>query len=144
MEKNNNVYATISLGLVLCNLALYFVLFSLNVSLGIIGLIIAIIALGAGILGLIGKSQIDKDQTQKGKGLAVTGIVLGFLGFTLFGLMALGVTKFGDPEFTKGLCEKEQLTTSCERTEDKTTTCLYGGTTEMTCYTEVLKEGQYK
>ena len=144
MEKKNNTLALVSLCLALGNIVLYVILFQFQLNLGIISTINTIVFVSAGICGIIGKNQISKDQTQKGKGMAITGIVIGFLGGAIFAMMALAVMKFDDPEETKMLCEDERLTSLCERTEGQTTTCMYGYNTKITCYTEVLKEIQFK
>lgn len=48
------------------------------------------------IFGFVGLNQIKNDPTQKGRGLAIAGIVLGFAMIALFVLALV----FGDTEFT--------------------------------------------
>ncbi len=53
--------------------------------LGIIGLLFGILSVGAIVLGYLSKGQIDRSGgTQGGRGQAVTGIVLGWIGAALW------------------------------------------------------------
>jgi hypothetical protein len=144
MEKKNNIFAILSLSLALGNIAIYILLYSVGLNLGIVSIINAVVCITAGVFGIVARNQINKDQTQKGKGMAIAGMIIGFLIGAYFLLIAFTVMNFGNPEITKKLCEEERLTTSCERTEQSTTKCLYGYNTEITCYTDILKDGQYK
>ncbi len=144
MEKRNNNLATASLCFALGNIILFIILANVQMDLKLILLICLLVCASAFITGIVGVTQINKDETQKGKGMAITGIVLGALGIFFFGLGYLGMNMLNNPEITKQFCTDEQLVTECVKDDEKTATCLYANTNEIKCYIEDLKESQFK
>ena len=143
MEKKSNLFAVISLCLAIGNIFL-FLLLGNTLGLVIIELVGLVVCLGAAITGIVGVIQIGKDETQKGKGMAITGTVLGIIGVFYFGLGYVGIKMLDDPEFAKQFCVKEDLVTDCVKNEDDTATCLYAKSVDITCKVEDLKDTQFK
>ena len=144
MEKKNNTLALVSLCLALGNIVLFIVLANMRIELTMILLICFLVCLGAAVTGIIGVTQINKNENMSGKGMSIAGIVLGFLGILFFGLGYMGLKMLSGPEFAKQFCVNEQLVNDCVDNGDGTAKCLYSSSTDITCQIEDLKESQYK
>ena len=143
MEKKNNLFALISMCLALANIVFLFVLGNV-ISVTNVYLVCLVSSFGAAVLGIVGLVQIKKDETQKGKGMAITGLVLGLLGVAFFGLAYIGFKNMDNPEFTKTLCVNESMVNECTLNGDETATCKYYNMMDITCYASELKDSQYK
>ena len=142
MENKNNLYAIISLVSSIVGLLVYsFFIYSLKLqTLMIIGFIIMVCAI---LLGFIGKSQIAKNEGEK-KGMAIAGIVIGFLGAFFYLSGILTASNLDDPEITMGFCIQSEIVSNCVDNGDDTAKCTLLKKNEVICKTEYLKEEQFK
>lgn len=141
--KKNNLMAILSLVASILAFAVTFIWPDGNTV--VLGTSIAIIAAIIGIvLGFIGKKQI-KTTNEKGKGLAIAGIVIGFIavifsGVTLFGFFAIQDINYNDAS----LCTMDNMTKDCTDNGDGTSTCRYMDAYDILCSTDKLKDTQFK
>lgn len=103
-----------------------------------ITILLSIVAIAC---GFIGKSQIKKTK-EKGKGLALTAIILGFIvciftAYTMFFLSAIKDINFNDPI----ICP---MVSDCVDNGDGTSTCSFVGAYDVPCSTKNLTSEQFK
>lgn len=139
-NKKVNLFAKLSLSAIIID-ALIFLFWpdvnTIKVSLTLC-VILSIIAF---VLGIIAKVQIKKSN-EKGKGIALTTLILGIImfiwtGYTLVIMYAIEDIKFND----QTLCSQ---VTDCINNGDGTSTCNFADVYEIPCSTDKLTEAQFK
>lgn len=141
MQKNN-VSSMLSLVIALISLiAVIFFPENLVIVGASICIIIAVISI---VLGFVGRKQI-KSSNEKGKGLALAGIIIGFVtviwsGLGIFGFLAMQDINFND----SSLCPMDNYVKDCVDNGDGTSTCKYMEQLEIPCSTDKLKDSQFK
>ena len=141
MKNKKNLMSIISLITVIIALIL-FVFWPDNSDTAILGLsIIILISVGAVVCGFIGKSQIKKTN-EKGKGLALTAIILGFIiiiwsAYSIFIYNAIKDINFNDST----ICPK---VSDCVDNGDGTSACTFQKVSDVPCSTENLTSEQFK
>lgn len=142
MSKNNKLSV---LSLVIALISVIATLIIPENNLIIIGapvcIIIAIVSI---VLGFKGKKQII-DSNEKGKGLALAGIIIGFITIIWAGLGLIGILAIKNINFTdEALCPMDNLVKDCIDNKDGTSTCKYMEQLEIPCSTDKLKNSQFK
>lgn len=139
-EKDMNLMAKITL-VALILFGSIFLFWPDQKTVNIALVICAVFSLTAAICGIIAKIQIKKSD-EKGKGIALTGIIVGIIGFiistyTLCVLEAIKDVKFNDPI----LCPTVQ---NCIKKENGISICEFEEELKIPCTTDKLTEGQFK
>lgn len=140
MENKKNLMSIVSLVAVIVALIILVVWpdgDTATIGLGIT-ILVSIVAI---VCGFIGKSQIKKTK-EKGKGLALTAIILGFIAcilaaYTMFILSAIKDVNFNDTT----ICPKAS---DCVDNGDGTSTCSFQGVYDVPCSTKNLTSEQFK
>jgi len=140
MKNKNNIISIVSLVAVIIALAVLIIWpdgDTIILGCGII-ILISIVAI---VCGFIGRSQIKKTN-EKGKGLALTAIILGFIvcifsAYTMLIFSAIKDVNFNDTT----LCPK---VSNCVDNGDGTSTCDFQDIYEIPCSTENLTSEQFK
>lgn len=106
-----------------------------------ISIVIAIIGI---VLGFVGKKKI-KTTHEKGKGLALAGIILGFVNIIWCGLVLLSLIVTQDINYNDAtICTMDNMTKNCIDNGDGTSTCRYNDVYDVPCSTDKLKDTQFK
>ena len=139
----NNTMSILSLVLSIVSLAISFVWPDVN-TVTIMCTICLLFAIAGIIMGFMGRKQI-KTSNEKGKGLALAGIIIGFIsaifnGMAIFGSIAMKNIDYND----MSLCTMDNVTKDCVDNGDGTSTCKYMNSYEIPCSTDKLKESQFK
>ena len=100
----------------------------------IASIVISVVAL---VLAIIYKKQADK------KGMITASIVIAIICIVFNLLALLGYAVMNNPDMAKTLCVNHALVKDCVSNNDGTSTCLYAGSTELTCNDEDLSDSQY-
>jgi len=139
MKQNQNKMAIFSfVALIIC---IVISLFWPSVELFNLGLGLSVLSgLAASILGFIAKKQIKKSG-EKGKGLALTSIILGIIlsismAYSLIVMIAIQDITISD----QIVCPE---VTNCKDNGDGTSTCEFEGL-EVPCSTDKLNENQFE
>jgi len=143
--KKNNLMAILSLTFAL--VAILILIFAPQ-SVAVIGCIVGfLLEVAAIVLGFIGNSQAKK-KNEKGKGMAIAGIIIGFIMSFVFFLALLGfvlINKFDDVEFTDKLyCTQETIVNQCVDDGNGISNCKFSGFYDIKCTTSNLKSSQMK
>lgn len=139
-KSKTNLFAILSLVAIIID-ALVFIIWpdGDTVKLGLA--ICVIFAIVAFVLGIISRKQIKKSN-EKGKGMALTSLILGIIMFIWTGYTLIIMYAIEDIEFNDQIMCSQ--VTDCVDNGDGTSTCSFAGVYEIPCSTDVLTEEQFK
>ena len=140
MKKKFNFISIISLISIIISIAVFLLWPDINTAIIGYGIVI-FTSLIAIICGFIARSQIKKNK-EKGKGIALTSIILGFIiciwsAFIIVFIYAIKDVKFNDSI----ICPKVN---NCIDNQDGTSTCYFQDALKIPCSTSNLTKEQFK